>query len=75
MKKILGILMIAGTLTACNTGADADSKADSTKEAIDSAADAKIEQIDSARDEKKEKIDSLANKNDTTKTAKEDKKH
>jgi hypothetical protein len=75
MKKLLGILMIAGTLAACNSGSDADSKSDSAKNAVDSTADAKIDKIDSTRDVQKEKIDSMASKKDSVATTKENKKH
>jgi hypothetical protein len=69
MKKLFGILLIAGTLAACNNGNDADSKADSAKDAVDSAANAKIDKIDSARDVQKDKIDSMADKKDSANAA------
>lgn len=64
MKKLLGILAVAGLMAACNTGNDENDGADSAKEVIDSSADAKIEQIDSTRDAKIENIDSAKDHKD-----------
>ncbi|HEX2608774.1 MAG TPA: hypothetical protein VHK91_15430 [Flavisolibacter sp.] len=77
MKKLLGILAIAGVLTACNNAADStgekkdsvDSVGSATKDVIDSTADANKDKVDSLTDAKKEtleKMDSL-NKKDSTK--------
>jgi hypothetical protein len=74
-EKITGYFDDSASLAACNSGSDSDSKTDSVKNAIDSTADAKIDKIDSARDVQKEKIDSLADRKDSAKSAKEDKRH
>ncbi len=65
MKKFLSVLLIAGTLAACNSGTDADNKADSTKDAIDSVADVKTDAIDSTADAKKDAVDSVASHKDS----------
>ena len=75
MKKVFAVLMIAGSLVACNNGNDADSKADSMKDKVDSSADAKKEMIDSSADAKKAAIDSMAKKNDSSNMKKDEKKH
>lgn len=74
MKKYLGILMIAGSLVACNNSAEStndtkdslDSVANAKKDVIDSSAEARKDMIDSTTEAKKEMVDSL-NKKDTTK--------
>lgn len=71
MKKFLGILVIAGTLVACNNSADSsenskdsiDSAANAQKEAVDSNANNLQNQIDSSADAKK---DSLSAKDSAT---------
>jgi hypothetical protein len=58
MKKILGIVLVAGTLTACNNSAGS---ADNTKDSLDSIANEKKEMIDSSAEQKKDAVDSLTN--------------
>lgn len=55
MKKILGVLLIAGTLVACNNSADSEAN---TKDSLDSIANIKKDVIDSSADAKKDMIDS-----------------
>jgi len=70
MKKILGILVIAGSLVACNDNANstenkvdsADSAAKAQKEVVDSNAAAQKEAIDS---NKNAVIDTLKAKGDS----------
>ena len=67
MKKILGILVIAGSLVACNDNAAStenkkdsiDSAAKATTNAIDSSADAAINKVDSTADVKKDSLDKV----------------
>lgn len=55
MKKLLLIVVIAGSLIACNnTGQSTSEKKDS----LDSIANAKKDMVDSSADAKKDKIDS-----------------
>jgi hypothetical protein len=56
MKKILGIILIAGTLTACNNSADG---AGNSKDSLDSIAREKKDLIDSSAEQKKDAVDSL----------------
>jgi hypothetical protein len=57
MKKILGILVIAGSLVACNDNA---ASTENKKDSIDSAAKAKTDALDSAANAKTDAIDSAA---------------
>ncbi|HTM91834.1 MAG TPA: hypothetical protein VL095_05420 [Flavisolibacter sp.] len=65
MKRLLSIIVLAGTLTACNNSADStaekkdslDSLASERKEMVDSSASEKKDVIDSTTKEKKEAID------------------
>lgn len=67
MKKFLAVLVIAGTLVACNNEAStAESKTDSLdavasekKEMIDSTAEAKKEMIDSTTEAKKDALQTV----------------
>ena len=71
MKKILGILVIAGALVACNDNATStenkqdsiDSAAKATTNKIDSSADAAINKVDSAADAKKDSLDKVDSTN------------
>ena len=66
MKKLLMIMAVAASLTACNNSANTeadmkdsvDSAANVQKEIIDSTADRKEEIIDSTAEAKKDVIDS-----------------
>ena len=73
MKRLLTILALAGTLTACNNSADStaekkdslDSLASEKKEMVDSSADVRKDVIDSTTKHKKEaldRVDSAMNK-------------
>jgi len=73
MKKFLGILVIAGSLVACNNSADStenkkdstDSAASATKDAIDSSANAAKDVVDSSANATKDSLnkkDSAAHK-------------
>jgi len=55
MKKFLAILVIAGTLVACNNDADSTENA---KDSLDSVAAEKKDMIDSTADQRKDMIDS-----------------
>jgi len=74
MKKFLAILVIAGSVVACNNAGDAsetisdslDSTASETKDMIDSSADARKDMIDSTTEAKKEMADSMTSKMDST---------
>lgn len=55
MKKYLGILLIAGSLVACNNSAETT---DNTKDSLDSVDKAKKEMVDSSAEAKKDIIDS-----------------
>ena len=57
MKKFLAVLLIAGTLVACNDSAEG---ADNTKDSIDSVANAQKDVIDSSAEARKDAIDSSA---------------
>ena len=57
MKKFLSVLLIAGTLVACNDSAEG---ADNTKDSIDSVANAQKDVIDSSAEARKDAIDSSA---------------
>ena len=57
MKKILGILVIAGSLVACNDNA---ASTENKKDSIDSAANVKTDVIDSSADAAINKVDSTA---------------
>jgi len=77
MKKILGIILIAGTLAACNNSADGagnakdslDSIANEKKDVIDSSAEQKKDAVDSLTEAKKDAVDKMdsLNKKDSTK--------
>ena len=55
MKKILGILLIAGSLVACNDNA---ASVDNTKDSLDSVEKAKKDQVENTSDSLQNKIDS-----------------
>ena len=57
MKKFLAVLLVAGSLVACNDSADGG---DNTKDSIDSVANAQKDRIDSSAEARKEAIDSSA---------------
>jgi len=65
MKRLLTIMALAGTLTACNNSADStasakdslDSIANAKKEMIDSSAEARKDAVDSTIEQKKEALD------------------
>ena len=59
MKRFLAILVLAGSLTACNNSA---STTDEKKDSIDSTASEQKEMVDSNAKEQKEMIDSSAEK-------------
>jgi hypothetical protein len=73
MKKFLAILLIAGSVAACNNAADStdntkdslDSSASERKDMIDSSADARKDMVDSTTDAKKDMVDSTQNKLDS----------
>lgn len=70
MKKILGILAIAGVLTACNNSADTK---DNMKDSLDSVANLKKDMIDSTKNKVDSSADAQKNKIDSTTEAKKDK--
>jgi len=55
MKKFLGIMLIAGSLIACDNDA---TTTDNKQDSIDSAAKAQMEMVDSTADQKMDAIDS-----------------
>jgi hypothetical protein len=55
MKKFLFLMMVAGSLVACNNSADT---AGDTKDSLDSVANAKKDMIDSSAEQRKDVIDS-----------------
>ena len=68
MKKILGILAIAGVLTACNNSGNSteaakdsvDSAAKEQTQMVDSSANATTNAIDSTADAKKDSVNASA---------------
>jgi hypothetical protein len=57
MKKLVLIVIIAGTLVACNNAGESTSTANK-KDSLDSIANQKKDVIDSSSEAKKDKIDS-----------------
>ena len=55
MKKFLGILVIAGSLVACN---DSSTAVDNTKDSLDSVEKAKKEMVEDKSDSTQKAIDS-----------------
>lgn len=54
MKKLLFVLMIAGTTVACNNAADAEQR---LKDSLDSVENAKKDMIDSVASEAKDSVE------------------
>jgi hypothetical protein len=69
MKKILGILAIAGVLTACN---NSGTSTEATKDSIDSAAKEQTQMVDSSANATTNAIDSTADAKKDSLNAKAD---
>ena len=70
MKRLFALLVIAGSLAACNNeGGTASSVEDSVKTAIDSTADARVDSIKQATDSLEQKVDATFEKTDSANRA------
>lgn len=57
MKKLLGILLLAGTLAAC--GSDSDKKADDVKDQIENKVDEMKDKAGDMKDSLMQKVDEI----------------
>lgn len=70
MKRLFALLIIAGSLAACNNnGETAANVEDSVKTAIDSVGDARVDSVKEATDSLEQKVDATFEKTDSANKA------
>lgn len=70
MKKLFALVIIAGSLAACNNnGETASNVEDSVKSAIDSIGDARVDSVKEATDSLEQKVDATFEKTDSANKA------
>jgi len=70
MRRLFALLIIAGSLAACNNNGDTASNVeDSVKTAIDSIGDARVDSVKEATDSLAQKVDATFEKTDSANKA------